>query len=110
MEYDLNKIVEKMVYDYVQRLLPLMEAGKDRFTAEEVAERYGIHKDNARRMMNNGDFGEVIRVSPRRAVVTLAGLLDYEERRKGLSPSPQRGAAGPGRRKGRGKAPAVGRI
>ena len=35
-------------------------------------------------MMNNGDFGEVIAITPRNKVVTLAGLLAYEDRKKGL--------------------------
>lgn len=53
MEYDLRAIVAEALKEY----LPLLSSGKDRFTAEDIAERYGIHKDNARRMMNNGDFG-----------------------------------------------------
>lgn len=80
MEYDLRAIVAEALKDY----LPLISSGKDRFTAEDIAERYGIHKDNARRMMNNGDFGEVIAITPRNKVVTLAGLLAYEDRKKGL--------------------------
>ena len=80
MEYDLREIVAEALKEY----LPLLSSGKDRFTAEDIAERYGIHKDNARRMMNNGDFGEVIAVTPRNKVVTLEGLLEYENRRKGL--------------------------
>lgn len=80
MEYDLRAIVAEALKEY----LPLIASGKDRFTAEDIAERYGIHKDNARRMMNNGDFGEVISITPRNKVVTLEGLLAYEDRKKGL--------------------------
>ena len=50
MEYDLRAIVAEALKDY----LPLISSGKDRFTAEDIAERYGIHKDNARRMMKRG--------------------------------------------------------
>lgn len=84
MEYDLNKIVEKMVYDYVGNLLPIIETGRVRFTADDIAERYGIHRDTARHMMNRGDFGEVINVTGRNKVVTLEGLLKYEEHHKGF--------------------------
>lgn len=52
MEYDLRAIVAEALKEYP----PLLSSGKDRFTAEDIAERYGIHKDNARRMMNNGDL------------------------------------------------------
>lgn len=84
MEYDLNKIVEKMVFDYVSGLLPLIEARKVRFTPDDIAERYGVHRDTARHMMNRGDFGEVINVTARNKVVTLEGLLKYEEQHKGF--------------------------
>ena len=84
MEYDLNKIVEKMVYDYVSGLLPLIEARKVRFTPDDIAERYGVHRDTARHMMNRGDFGEVINITERNKVVTLEGVLKYEEQHKGF--------------------------
>ena len=84
MEYDLNRIVEKMVYDYVSGILPLIEARKVRFTPDDIAERYGVHRDTARHMMNRGDFGEVINVSKRNKVVTLEGLLKFEEQNKGF--------------------------
>ena len=84
MEYDLNKIVEKMVYDCVGNLLPIIESGKVRFTADDVAERYGVHRDTARHMMNRGDFGEVINITERNKVVTLEGLLEYEAKHKGF--------------------------
>ena len=83
MEYDLNKVVKDMVYDYLSGLVPVIESGKDRFTAADLAEGYGIHKDTARRMMNNGDFGEVITISPKNKVVTLEGLLMYERTHAG---------------------------
>lgn len=106
MEYDLNKIVEKMVYDYLSGLLPLIEAQKVRFTPDDIAERYGVHRDTARHMMNRGDFGEVINVTERNKVVTLEGLLKYEERRKGfVSGLPQ-----PKAQRTRGKPQAPGRI
>ena len=78
MEYDLNKVVKDMVYDYLDGLVPVIESGKDRFTAIDLAERYGIHKETARRMMKSGDFGEVIEISKKHKVVTLEGLLMYE--------------------------------
>lgn len=90
-EYDLNKVIEKMVYDCVRSLIPLIESGKTRFTAEDIAARYGYKsKDTVRRMMRQGDFGEVINITSdgsgagRQNVVTLEGLLAYEERRKGI--------------------------
>lgn len=79
MEYDL----EKMVLDILSKhRLPYPQ--KDRFSPEDIAERYGIHKDNARRMINNGDFGAVIEITPRNKVVTLDGLLEYEARHTGF--------------------------
>lgn len=82
MEYDLRKLVLEALREDI---LPLIQAGKDRFTPEDIAECYGIHKDNARRMMNNGDFGEVIEITPRNKVVTLEGLLAYEEKHTGFT-------------------------
>lgn len=84
MEYDIRAIVAEALKEY----LHLLSSGKDRFTAEDIAERYGIHKDNARRMMNNGDFGEVINITPRNKVVTLEGLIAYENKKKGLESGP----------------------
>lgn len=89
-ECDLNKVIEKMVYDCVRSLIPLIEAGKTRFTAEDLAARYGMHKNTIQRMIRQGDFGDVINITSegsgtgRKSVVTLEGLLAYEERRKGI--------------------------
>lgn len=40
--------------------------------------------ENARRMINNGDFGSVIEITPRNKVVTLEGLLAHEARHTGF--------------------------
>lgn len=80
MEYNLEKIVLEVLKEY----LPLIQSGKDRFTPDDISERYGIHADNARRMMNNGCFGNVISITPRNKVVTLEGLLTYEAEHTGL--------------------------
>ena len=39
MEYDLRAIVAEALKEY----LPLLSSGKDRFTAEDIAERSGNH-------------------------------------------------------------------
>ena len=80
---DFNTAMEEMVEKKVQQYLPIIMYGKSRFTPEDIANLYGIHKDNARRMMNNGDFGEVIVVTPRNKVVTLEGLLAFEATHSG---------------------------
>lgn len=111
-EYDLNKVIESMVYDCVRGLIPLIESGKTRFTAEDIAARYGMNKNTILRMMRQGDFGEVINIKSegsgngRKNVVTLEGLLAYEERRKGIVRDK------PGTKPARTKAsrPTVGRI
>lgn len=82
MEYDLRKLVLEVLREDI---LPLMQTGKDRFTADDIAARYGMHKDNARQMMRNGDFGEVITATDRHKVVTLEGVLAYEARCKGIA-------------------------
>lgn len=56
---------------------------KTRFTAEDIAQRFGFSKPNARRMINDGKFGEVIAASPKHKVVTLQGVLEFERNRIG---------------------------
>ena len=81
MEYDLKKIVLDILKDDV---LPLCQCGKDRFTPEDIAARYGVNKATALRKMNKGDFGEVINITARNKVVTLEGLLAYEAAHTGF--------------------------
>ena len=107
VEYNLNEIVRDMVYDCIKSLIPLIESEKVRFTPKDIAARYDVHKDTARHMMNRGDFGEVINFTERNKVVTLAGLLAYEEQHKGFVSGKPQPNQGTGRRKNR---PEPGRI
>lgn len=80
MEYDL----EKLVLDILGKHRKLFQMEKDRFTPEDISSLYGIHVETARRMMNRGDFGEVIEITSRNKVVTLEGLLAYEASHTGF--------------------------
>ena len=74
MEYDL----EKLVLDILSKHKQLFQVGKERFTPDDISKLYGTSVATARQMMNRGDFGEVISITPRNKVVTLEGLLKYE--------------------------------
>lgn len=81
MEYDL----EKLVLDILGKHRQLFQVGKDRFTPEDISKLYGTSVATARQMMNRGDFGEVINITPRNKVVTLEGLLQYEAEHTGFA-------------------------
>ena len=85
MAVDLNTALEELVEKKVMEIIPALLYKKTRFTPEDISTLYGIHKDNARRMMNTGQFGEVIEITPRNKVVTLEGLLEYEAKHKGFT-------------------------
>lgn len=80
MEYDL----EKLVLDILSKHKQLFQASKDRYTPDDISDLYGISVATARLMMNRGDFGEVIAITPRNKVVTLDGLLAYEAKHTGF--------------------------
>ena len=80
MEYD----IEKIVLDVLSKHSHLFQFKKDRFTAEDLSEIYGPNVATIRRMMNRGDFGELINFSDRHKVVTLEGLLAYEASHTGF--------------------------
>ena len=80
MEYDL----EKLVLDILSKHKQLFQVGKERFTPDDISKLYGTSIATARQMMNRGDFGEVISITPRNKVVTLEGLLAYEAKHTGF--------------------------
>lgn len=80
MEYDL----EKLVLDILSKHKKLFRANKDRYTPNDISDLYGVSVATARAMMNRGDFGEVIAITPRNKVVTLDGLLAYEAKHTGF--------------------------
>lgn len=51
MEWDLRKIVLEV---FREEVLPMMQAGKNRFTAEDIHSIYGPDVATVRRMMNRG--------------------------------------------------------
>lgn len=84
----------------------MMQAGKNRFTAEDIHSIYGPDVATVRRMMNRGDFGKVINFTKRHKVVTLEGLLEYEAKHTGfVSGKPEAK-----QRHAKTNKPAVGRI
>lgn len=102
MEYDL----EKLVLDILSKHKQLFQVGKERFTAEDLSNIYGPDVATVRRMMNRGDFGEVINFTARHKVVTLEGLLKYEALHTGfVSGKPE-----VKQRRQKTNRPAVGRI
>lgn len=102
MEYDL----EKLVLDILSKHKQLFQVGKERFTPDDISKLYGTSVATARQMMNRGDFGEVISITPRNKVVTLEGLLKYEALHTGfVSGKPE-----VKQRRQKTNRPAVGRI
>ncbi len=102
MEYDL----EKLVLDILDKHRQLFQARKDRYTPDDIADLYGVSVATARAMMNRGDFGEIISITPRNKVVTLDGLLAYEAKHTGfVSGKPEAK-----QRHAKTNKPAVGRI
>ena len=85
MPVDFNTALEELVEKKVMEFVPVLLYKKTRFTPEDIAELYGIHKDVARNKMNEGQFGEVIEITKRKKVVTLEGLLEYEAKHKGFT-------------------------
>lgn len=85
MPVDFNTALEELVEKKVMEFVPVLLYKKTRFTPEDIAELYGIHKDVARNKMNEGQFGEVIEITKRKKVVTLEGLLEYESKHKGFT-------------------------
>lgn len=85
MPVDFNTALEELVEKKVMEFVPVLLYKKTRFTPEDIAELYGMHKDNARRLMNEGQFGEVIEITKRKKVVTLEGLLEYERKHRGFT-------------------------
>lgn len=74
MEYDLKR----MVLEILQEENQLNK--KDRFTAEDIKERFGFKNiETARKKIRRGEFGPYINVGKHK-VVTLQGVLDYEEK------------------------------
>lgn len=85
MPVDFNTALEELVEKKVMEFVPVLLYKKTRFTPEDIAELYGIHKDVARNKMNDGQFGEVIEITKRKKVVTLEGLLEYEAKHRGFT-------------------------
>ncbi len=74
MDFNLEEYIRAIVRECIAEG-PEM---KTRFTAEDIAQRFGWSPANARRVINNGSFGEVIAASPKHKVVTLQGVLEFE--------------------------------
>ena len=98
MPVDFNTALEELVEKKVMEFVPVLLYKKTRFTPEDIAELYGIHKDVARNKMNEGQFGEVIEITKRKKVVTLEGLLEYETKAQRLYQR-KTGAEGPCQKK-----------
>ena len=77
MDFNLGEYIRAIVRECIAEG-PEM---KTRFTAEDIAQRFGWSPANARRVINNGSFGEVIAASPKHKVVTLQGVLEFERNR-----------------------------
>ena len=73
MDFNLEEYIRAIVRECIAEG-PEM---KTRFTAEDIAQRFGWSPANARRVINNGSFGEVIAAK----VVTLQGVLEFERNR-----------------------------
>ena len=92
--------------DILSKHKQLFQVGKERFTPDDISKLYGTSVATARQMMNRGDFGEVISITPRNKVVTLEGLLKYEALHTGfISGKPE-----VKQRRQKTNRPAVGRI
>lgn len=78
---DKVKELEEYIRAIVRECIAEGPEMKTRFTAEDIAQRFGWSPANARRVINNGSFGEVIAASPKHKVVTLQGVLEFERNR-----------------------------
>ncbi len=57
--------------------------GKEVYTYDELAERYGMSKASIRRLAAAGAFGELVNVGARSHRVTAAGVRQFENSRSG---------------------------
>ena len=91
----LEIMAERIAEKLADRLLAARP--KELWTAEELAERYGMSKASIRRRIRAGEFGDVVMLGGRTRLVTLEGMRAFEAAHTG-----QAGAAAqetPARRK-----------
>ena len=74
MDFNLEEYIRAVVRECIAE----RPETKTHFTVEDIAQRFGWSPANARRKINDGNFGEVIEASPKHKVVTLQGVLEFE--------------------------------
>ena len=78
----------KAILDYLaeamcDRMSARMDASQQKYTAAQLAERYGTSTTSIHRMIRAGEFGETINVGERTKLVTAEGLREFERTHTG---------------------------
>lgn len=102
MDTAVSDVLDMLVEALAQRVAEKLGAGnagagKELYTVEELAARYGLSKSAVRQRVQAGEFGEVLHLGDRCYRVTAAGVEKYEREHTGLR-STERPAARPARR------------
>lgn len=79
----LDAIAEAFAQALVSRMQDKLQAPKDAYTFDEVAERYNVSKATVRRWAASGEFGQLLNLSEKTHRITADGLRQFEEARLG---------------------------
>lgn len=82
-EQALSALLDALADALCDRLAARLEAGRQTYTAAQLAERYGTSTANIHRLIRAGAFGETINVGERTRLVTAEGLREFERTRTG---------------------------
>ena len=82
-EQALSALLDALADALCDRLAARLEAGRQTYTAAQLAERYGTSTANIHRLIRAGAFGETINVGERTKLVTAKGLREFENAHTG---------------------------
>lgn len=82
----MDEMFDKLLDALADKLTERLQAPhKDLYSANDLAERYGVTGATIRRKMAAGEFGELVEVGERTRLVPWAGVQAYEATHLGAS-------------------------